>query len=422
MLGRLFKPSYNISGHVTKTFSYDITLINSPTVQAFKDNTVTFSCDLQAVLNIFSVFKRKLETRAYIAATINNDRDSKKLHVHLEESKLVSEPERKGNVVSKELSSLFYKAVTVAVSSQMLKQSEKIELPTNIYSFTIALPNLETKRVETEVVDITSVDLDTLAICFNFPGHVGGSRGKLVNFTEGQDVAFSISVGAIRQIMRLWWSHAEKPWVTLIEGRVDVGVDCIANFLAQLESSQDHSIEPKQLVDKELHECWVDYRLTARLQEPDFSLREGNEVGFTDLGVELDLDIDLRANMRNRIHDGVVCVESGPEIVTLASFNEGSLAAVKKASADMSIDDDYRVVARMRDLEVLLELKCDLPSEVTDLLNGVVKRHLIEIYPVLPVSPSVLEDLIPGTDLEIKFSPCKLVSDIEEVSLNGAIV
>ncbi len=396
------------SAEVAKT-PYEVTLNSVPVVEAVKGSTVAFSCDLTVKIRLLRLLSRRLSARAYIDATVSHGEDGA-LIVDLGRSSIAAEPEGHKHLIREDMSRIFYGVVTHAVTHHF-RQEERLVVSSNSYAFTLPEDGgADPLKVGIEVEAVQAAGDDAVAICVNLQGSIGGSLREVADFTGGSGVAVCLSEDAMRRVAGQWWGDGVKEFSA--EGKLDLeGLERDLDPLVRL------GLGVRDLLSRRPHETvrdgWLDYNLSVRLGEPKFELAGGDQLVIPEASASIDIDAHLRLGVSG---------SAGPEVLDIASFKERNLKVlIREARAKVYLDDDFRLVARITDLEASLDLGWRLPEDALDDLTEAVSSHILNVHPPIPLSPSIMEETIPGTTVGVSIEVDSISTEGGEILVRGTL-
>jgi hypothetical protein len=370
--------------------SYRLSLREPPVIEGFEGNKVKITGGITLELAILGI-RIKLNPLLHLVVALNIDPKKRRIVAESMDSSLSS--------TSSLAHKAFWSIASVLFGSWLLRHYEKITLPD---AYAIALPENpgETQHpIDLEIAKIGSIDGRVIVVCVNLLNRVEATPEWLVDFTEGQDVAFCIFDEAIRRVAKLWWADAGRTEAETTEGRIDVKEDMPLNVFTSLKLALSDVLDNHQLPQRHVvTDSWVDYKIAARFKEPEFQIRAGEELEVPSLKLSLDLDVALRMKVQHPDAGD----EAHEDVLTAATFTERNLELdVKGAMAKLYLDRDFKIVARIEKLDVDFDLDWGLPGEIIDRFIDEVEAHVLKVYPAIPVSPSIFNETIPGVGLKL---------------------
>ncbi len=407
-----------IATRKTGLYSYELKLDKPPTVDRFNENRIAFTIDLNIKIHLLHLISINMDSTAHLLVSIQSNKTSKKLDADILESKLTMKPGEHWNIVSKQLSRLYYSLLNQLIGSRLAHHYEKLALSPSLYSFT--LPELEKEDlspIQVDIANITAVNGDVSAILINLLGRTSGSTNVLTDYTAGQDISFSLSSDAIQRVKKYWWGNPNKPITDEFNGRLEIKPDVPLDLLTRLGLALDDILERHTLPrNREARAWWIEYRIEARLGEPELILKDGNELEIPGLKIWLDIDAKLQLSISAPNERGK------DQTVTAATFTEKDLELiVRDASASIHLDTKYRVVAKLEKLDTTLDLKWGLPQRILDLFIDRVEEHIIQLFSDVVLSPAIIREDIPGTGLHFKLDVSRIETSRDEVTIGGSL-
>jgi hypothetical protein len=418
ILEDIYKTNPIIATKKRGLYSYELKLDKTPTVDHFTGNCVDFTIELNAKIKLLSLISINMDSIAHLLVSIQSDKASKKLEAKILESKLTMKPRKYGNLIMSQFQKLYYRLLNLIIDSRLAHHYEKIALSPSLYSFT--LPELEKENlssIQVSISDITAVNEDVTAILINILGSTNGSTNLLTDFTAGQDISFSLSADAMKKAKKYWWGNPNRPITDEAKGILEIKPDIPLKLLTRLGLALDDLLEKHTLpINYEVKAWWIDYRIKAKLSEPELVLKEGNELEIP--GLEIRLDIDAKLQLSNSAPNE----NKREQTITAATFTERDLELIiREASASIHLDNNYRIVAKLMKLDTTLDLNWSFPPEILDLFIDRVEEHIIQLFSDIIISPAIITENIPGTGLQFKFDVSRIETSKDEITIGGSL-
>jgi len=418
ILEDIYKTKPTVASKKSGLYSYELKLDKPPTVDRFNEDRITFTIDLNTKIYLLGLLHINMDSKANLIVSIQSDKASKKLEAKLLESKLTTEPGEHGNIAMSQLSRLYYSILNLLIGSRLAHHYEKLALSPSLYSF--ALPELEKENltpIQIDIANITAVNQDVTAIQINLLGHINGSTNALTDFTAGQDISFSLSADAIQRVKKQWWGDPDKPVTDEFRGKLEIKPDIPLEVLTRLGLALDDLLVRHKLpINYEVRSWWIEYRIEAKLGEPELVLKEGNEIEIPGLMIGLDIDARLQLSGSSPNENGE------DQTMTAATFTERDLELrVNEAQASIHLDNKLRVVAKLEKLDTMLDLRWGLPSEILDLFLDVVEKHIIQRFSNIVLSPAIISESIPDTCLHFNLDVSRIETSRDEVTIGGSL-
>jgi hypothetical protein len=418
ILDEIYKTNSIIASNKKGLYSYELKLDKAPIVDHFKENRIAFTIDLNTKIHLLRIININMDSVAHLLVSIQSDKTSKKLVAKLLESKLTKEPRKNENIVMRQFSRLYYNLLNLLIDSRLAHHYEKLALSPSLYSFT--LPELEKENlspIQIDIADITAVNGEVTAILINLLGRTKSSTNLLTDYTVGQDISFSLSADAIQRIKKYWWGNPDKSISDEFTGKLEIKPDISLELLTRLGLALDDLLERHKLpINHEVREWWIDYMIKVTLGEPELILKEGNELEIPGLKIRLDIDAKLQLSTSAPNDNGK------SQTLTATTFTERDLELiVREASASIHLDSNYRVVAKLEKLDIVLDLNWSISTEIIDLFIDRVEEHIKQLISDIIISPAIISEKIPGTDLQFKFDLNRIETSIEEITIGGSL-
>ena len=410
LLADVFDSNPEITTGGISGLRYRLALREPPVVEGFEDNRVKVAGGISVELTILGHrFTMKPFLRLVVA--LNVDAKRRRIVAEAASSRLSS--------TTSAVHRAFWSLVGALFGSRLLRHYERISLP-DVYAMALPeSPGEEQRPVDLDIARIGSIDGRVVVVCVNLLDRGGAAPEWLVDFTEGQDVAFCIFDDAIRRVAKLLWAGAGHAEAEATEGRISVKEDVPLNVLTGLKLALSDVIDKRTLPKRHVvTDSWIDYRIAARFREPEFQIREGQELDVPSLRLSLDLDAALRMRVQHPDAAG----GASEDVVTAATFTERNLELdIKGAVAKLYLESDFRVVARIEKLDVDFDLDWGLPGELIDRFIDEVEAHVLKVYPVIPVSPSIFHETIPGVGLKLSLDLGGIKTTDDRVIVVGSL-
>lgn len=390
LLADVFRTNPEVASGGRAGLRYRLSLREPPVVEGFEDNRVKVAGAISIELTILG-HRFTMKPFLHMVVALNVDPEKRKIVAEATGSRFSS-----GSGMAHRA---FWSLAGTLFGSRLLRHYERLSLP-DVYAMALPENPGETQRpIDLEITKIGSIGGRVVVVCVNLLDRDGAAPEWLVDFTEGQDVAFCIFDDAIRRVAKLWWAGAGHAEAAATEGRIDVKEDVPLNVLTSLKLALSDILDKRILPKRHIvTDSWIDYKIAARFNEPEFQIREGQELDVPSLKLSLDLDAALRLKVQHPDAGG----GASEDVVTVTTFTERNLELeIKGAVAKLYLESDFRVVARIEKLDVDFDLDWGLPGELIDHFIDEVEAHVLKVYPAIPVSPSIFQETIPGMGLKL---------------------
>ena len=255
---------------------------------------------------------------------------------------------------------------------------------------------------------------------FNVAGNVlnrqGGSANQIQNFCQDSHISVGITADAIHRIYNQWWDQTPSPKVVTKTVSKTFDFDFLPDWVDSIDK-------------------WTSTVLTGGLISEDVDVK-GIKVSLTATLVFSKFNFDFKANNQIQVSGSLILTLSGgvdlliktttTALLVFKSENNGSIPLfpaelpptpilITSATAELDISPRNRLVVKITDLKAEIPLVIPLaPDPVTQYIKDQITSSIAEFVGSIDVSPTVIEEKIPGTDLTIQAKVNRFSSNTKE--------
>jgi hypothetical protein len=328
-------------------------------------------------------------------------------------------------------------AIAAAISSGILDPMEKITIQPVIYS--LDLPYMPPGPANQLTIGLGNVKILTprvLATAINFLGYTGGNITQVTDFSDGLDIAVGVSEAAMHRIFDFWWDRTTHPKMVTETGSWDIPVlddllDAVADFfdiatrLASLGFLE---------TDYAVLRSWIEYGATVKFGKPSFNLLNGNRLELTScplnihawaipkLKVQAKVEIDTSGAIPDWMTpwSDDVTIASKVTTITIWNFSVDLNVDIDRAEAEVYLDDQNRLMAKVRDVDITIHLPWSLPEDVLNYIIDWIEGLIKDKIPPIPLTPALFTETVPGTTLTLQVDVDKLVTNEDEAIVGAS--
>lgn len=255
---------------------------------------------------------------------------------------------------------------------------------------------------------------------FNVAGNVlnrqGGSPNQIRNFCQDSHLAVGITENAIHRIYDQWWDQTPSPKVVTKTVSKTFDFDFLPDWVDSIDK-------------------WTTTVLTGGLVSEDVDVR-GIKVSLTSTMEFSKFNFDFKADNQIQVSGGLILTLSGgidlliktttKALLVFESETNGRIPLfpavfpptpilIMSATAELDISPRHRLVIKITDLKAEIPLVLPLaPEPVVQYIKDQITSHIAEFVGSFDVSPTVIEEKIPGTDLTIQAKVNRFTIDSKE--------
>lgn len=432
---------------IERGFEYSIRLNDPPTVDTFSQNTIRILFYPNVRVKKFG-FTFEFDIKAYVDASPTYDIDSRKLKLKLKQATV--EDIRIGDKhgwfkifswrvkLPRFIINFFNTILAVVINSGVLAEIETIDVSPILYSLDLPyMPAEPASQLTIGLGNIKSLSQSVLAVCVNFLGYDGGNIEQLTDFSEDLDFCSGVSEDAMHRVFDFWWRKTNHPKTVTSTGSSDIPVvDDLLNSVAGIfdlatQLATMGFVEADVTVDR----AWIDYGATVKFRKPSFNLLDGNKIELTDCGLQIHawatpkitFTVSVEADTSGPIPDDWTPWEDDQTIYrqtstcTICTLSIDLDVTIDLARAKVYLDDQNRLMAKVEDVDVTIDLGWSLPQYVLNLIVNWIIDLVIEKIPPIVLSPAVITKDIPGTGLTLNIDIDKLTTNDDEAIVGASL-
>lgn len=407
---------------------YKIRLKEPPTVDAFTGNIVRILFNIEAILTVLGGLVLEFDVASSVEASPTYDQAARKLTIDLKAARLVKVDFQDTYGLSQEVLQRLNSAIAAVVRSGILDQVETVDIAPVLYS--IDLPDMPLgpdNQLTVGLGNIKILNRSVLAVCINLLGYTGGDINRLSDFSGGLDLCGGVSEAAMHRVFDFWWERTTHPKSISNEGRYDIPVlpnvlDALTDVGVDVTSAL--ATMGLYIADVDVIGSWIDYRTSVRFGKPKFDLKRGNLIEVSDLDLYIDLEVKLtfRIRARHRLFWGLWTISEAVYDVTLPPFSiRNQHVVVEKVLANIYLDSQNRIMAKLQKIDLEIDLRWNLPEQILNWIIDKLEEIISDNIPPLPLSPALITQKIPGTELTLQIDIDRLTTDEDEAIIGANI-
>lgn len=243
----------------------------------------------------------------------------------------------------------------------------------------------------------------------------GGSPSQIRNFCQDSHISVGITADAVHRIYDQWWDQAPTPRIVTKGFSKTFDFDFLPDWTDSLDK-------------------WASEIVTAGLVSVDVDVK-GIRASLTATMAFSKFTLDFKANNQIQVSGGLILVLSGgidllmktkTRLVVFTKETEGVqklLPAdfppipilITSAIAELDIDPRNQLVAKITDLKAEIPLLIPLaPDPVTQYIKDQITSNIAEFVGSIALSPTIIKERIPGTDLTVQAKVNRFTSNRQE--------
>jgi hypothetical protein len=416
---------------------YEVLLKEPPTVDAFAGNVVRLLFNLEAALKVLGGLRLEFDVIASVEASPSYNQATRVLVLDLKKARIdeIKIDDKYG--LSAEALNYVNKAIAAAISSGMLDKMEKITLQPVLYSLDLPyMPPGPANQLTIGLGNVKILNQQVIAAAINFLSYNGGNIAQVTDFTSGLDIAVGVSEAAMHRVFDFWWDRTTHPKSVTETGSWDIPVlddllDAVADFF-------DIATKLGSLgfleTDYAVLRSWIEYGATVKFGKPSFNLLNGNRLELTGcplnihawaipkLKVQAKIEIDTSGPIPDWMTpwSDDVTIANKVTTITIWNFSIDLNVDIDRAEAEVYLDDQNRLVAKVHDVDITIHLPWSLPEDVLNHIIDWIEGQIKDKIPPIPLSPALFTETIPGTALTLQVDIDKLTTNEDEAIVGAS--
>ncbi|MBO3753623.1 MAG: hypothetical protein FGF53_01890 [Candidatus Brockarchaeota archaeon] len=437
------KGSYTPSGTPPSLSSYakvdyEVRIREPPMVDAFAGNVVRLLFNVEAVLKVLSGLRLEFDAIASVETSPTYNQNTRTLDLNLKGARIGEIKINDKYGLSTEFLNHVNQAIAAAISSGVLDTVEKVQIQPVLYSLDLPyMPPGPANQLTIGLGNVKILNPQVIAAAVNLLGYTGGSINQVMDFTDGLDMAVGVSEAAMHRVFDFWWSRTTHPKSVTETGSWDIPVlDDLLDAVADLFDIATSLATLGFLeTDYAVLRSWIDYGATVSFGKPSFSLLDGNRMELTNcplhihawatpkLKVQAKVEVDTSGPVPDWMTpwSDDVTIASKVTTITIWTFTIDLDVDINRAEAEVYLDDQNRLMGKVKDVDVTVHLPWSLPEDVLNHIIDWVEDLIKDRIPPIPLSPALFTQTIPGTTLALEVDIDKLVTNTDEAIVGASV-
>jgi hypothetical protein len=418
-------------------FDFSVRLMEPPIVDTFKEGNVLLGSSLEVEVKAITGLSMKLDMDIEIEADPVYDVEKGLLRFKLLAVEITNMNLNEVYDVPDLLLNQINDILKGLITEGFINQVDEIRLAPVLSSLT--LPGIS----EGTILSISSGKADVLndeavMLAIDLKNTALGNYSEIVDFSEGNDFALGITERALHRIFDDWWESTLAPK----EGK-STGSTEIKPIQELFDALTEVVIEfPSKLLSIgflnlyiEIERVWLEYESTARYGKPSFNFVQGGKAEIIDAPINLDIDARVKVDVRldayldkssfipNKwTHWKDKDLSHRRKTYTISKFKVDDMEViVEKAMGSISLDEENRVVIKIDDIDMNVELDWSLPKFVLGWLTDDLKRMIRENFPDLYLFPATISTKVPDIDLTVDADVDVVETLPDEILIAGSL-
>ena len=415
-----------------KEIKYRVVMRQPPTVDAIKSSelkiSVTMLCELEWGLNYNTVF----DTEAEILTDPEYNQSLGTLDLNVKDIQLQSIKFREGANVPGFLMGLVNSAISSILTQSVWQENERIPLlPLVSYIELPEMPEGVGYQLPLFFLGVEVINEKAVLLAFNLSEEQ--MNIPLKNESEDAELSLGISENAINRVISHWWKNTSHPKTEKISGSVEVQhLDTIVNHFSNLSFELGLKVASLGFLESDfkVERAWVEYVGNMKIGSPSVALSPdafkilGRVEVIMEASLKIDVKIESRIDTSSIIPDRLTpwkddrVLRSTNRVVTIQKMTN------KRVSIDLSgmkakvvVGKDGELNAELTEFDVDLDIDWNIPKRLKKRFEASLEKTVMENYPVLPISSSLLNQKIKGSEIRYIIKPLGVVTDVGAVEI-----
>ena len=418
-------------------FEFSVKLKEPPIVDAFKKGSVFLGSSLEVMVKAITGLTVQLDMDIEIEADPVYDIETGLLHFKLLNAEIqnmnLNEVYNVPDILLNQINDL----LKDLIADGFMNQVNEIKIAPVLSSLT--LPGISEGtllQVSSGKADVLNDEAVMLAI--DLKETAIGEYSEIVDFSEGNDFALGITEQALHRIFDDWWESTLAPK----EGK-STGSTEIKPIQELFDALTEALIEfPSKLLSIgflnlyiEIERVWIEYESTARYGKPSFNFVQGGKAEIIDAPINVDIDARVKVDAKldayldkssfipNKwTHWEDKDLTHRKKTYTISKFKVDNMEVkVDKAMGSISLDEENRIVIKIDDIDMNVELDWSLPKFVIGWLTDDLKKMIRENFPDLYLFPATISQKIPDIDLTVDVDVDVVETLPDEILIAGSL-
>jgi hypothetical protein len=393
---------------------YRIRLKNEPFLdllgasERFGKGKIGIRISVEAILNVLSGVDVELDVDCGASAEVQFDLENKSFVYDLSKTNIYDIKINDRFQFHKNVLERLDQILKILLAHYITEDIKRIELPLDLLKL-----NLPTKPDSPEVIlpiklaEAVIVDNRLLAIGINFFDHSGGSLKDIADMAKGTELFLAVKTELLHQIAEFWWKNSELDKFKTFDGVLPVNIQRYfvkgAEFFSRILTLG--LLQP----DTDVKKAELFYDVKLELTDlPEFIFEKGSVVRIK----KLKLKADIQARLDAEVHKVISLDTSGaiPDKLTpwkddikisektgkatIFNIKEDLLIEVENASCNVQTDKENRLVLKISEADVELDLGSiwyqNLSDKLTNAFLDILEKNIVSKIPPIVISPSLL--------------------------------
>lgn len=425
---------------------YRIRLRNEPfldllgTTEKFGKGKIGIRISVEAILTVLSGVNVELDVDCGVSAEVQFDLANKNLVYDFSKTNIYDIQINDTFQFHKNVLERLDQILKILLSHYLTEDIKKIALPLDLIKLTLpTLPSSPDNHLPITLAEAVIVDNRLLAIGINFFDHKGGSLEGIIDISKGAELFITVKTELLHQIAEFWWKRTNLDKFKSFEGMLPVNIKRYfvkgTELLARIVTLG--LLQP----DTDVKKAELSYNVRIELTDlPEFVFEGGNLARIN----KLKLKADIQARLDIEAHKVISLDTSGlipdkftpwqDDIVvsdktnksTILNINEDLLIEIENASCTVQVDKENRLVLKVSEADVELDLGSlwyqNLTDKLTNSFLNLLEKNIVSKIPPIVISPSLLISNLDVMGYTFGVDNLNLELNNEEVSLYGGIV
>ncbi len=393
---------------------YEITLTEPLRVDALTSRKIKifFNAGLKISFNIIQV---KTRTSGRIMSRPTYNRASNQLELKIQEIRL----DEVKLLKSIELPRFLVNSINDIIRGVIRKGLDDLDvIPVSPIAGKLDLPEMPPGKENLLPLGFGKVEVldhDKVSVAFDIQLPGDGVKTSQESINLRNDLAVAVSDSAMKKVLEFWWERTTYPKRQGFTGRNkinDIGelIDYFSNYSIELF--------PKLFtlgfveLDWDLINIWLDYSGVIEVHKPVLILEEDN------IKLEAEAVVDLSAVLRIELDAALEFDTSGPipdiftpweddKVVgrsrrifnTLRYNTRQKRIELVNAELGIVVDEEQHLLVEINGFDLDVGLDWRLPRRVMKRLERSIEKEVLESFPRIPLTPSIIRHQLEGSDL-----------------------
>jgi hypothetical protein len=281
-------------------------------------------------------------------------------------------------------------------------------IPLSPVLFDLALPFMPPGRDHRLTVGMGNVKTLTptvFSVALNLLDYTGGNEHMIRDFTHGAHLGVGISEQAMHRVYDFWWDRTTHPKRVTLDDEHDFDTGGYEDWI-ELFAEWGIALLTLGLVtqDVEIERAWATYGATLRFSKFDFDLREGNTVWLSG-SINSDIWLNFFTEIETTTRVLAWEVDRDTDRLRLLDVSvRGLTIDIESAEGRLYLDDDNCLKVELTDIRINVPLPWEIPEFLLNYITDWVVNSILDNIPPITLSPSVVSNNIPGTEMTVETS------------------